>query len=67
MTPSEHFMRHVAECEFMSEIALDKDSKTAWIGMAERWRRCAELARQQDETTHDRHARRRKPDRSSSH
>ena len=46
MTPSEHFMRHAAECRSMAEIAIDADSKATWIGMAERWRRCAELAKQ---------------------
>ncbi len=48
MTPSEHFMRHATECRSMADIAMDRESKAAWVGMAERWRRCAELARQQD-------------------
>jgi hypothetical protein len=47
MTPSEHFMRHAAECKFMAQLARDPESKKTWIGMAERWRRCAELAQQQ--------------------
>jgi hypothetical protein len=41
-------MRQAAACKSMAEIAFDRESRAAWIGMAERWRRCAELARQQD-------------------
>jgi hypothetical protein len=47
MTPSEHFLRHAAECKFMAQLARDKQSKATWMGMAERWNRCAELAKQQ--------------------
>jgi hypothetical protein len=47
MTPSEHFMQHAAECKFMAQLARDKESKRVWIGLAERWHRCAELAKQQ--------------------
>ena len=48
MTPSEHFMRHAAECKFMAELARDPESKAVWRAMAERWHRCAELAKQQN-------------------
>ena len=65
MTPSEHFMRHAAECKSMAEIALDAESKAAWKGMAERWRRCAELAKQN--MIDAREARHRKPARTTSH
>ena len=47
MTPSEHFMQHAAECKFMAGLARDPESKKTWIGMAERWHRCAELAKEQ--------------------
>jgi hypothetical protein len=47
MTPSEHFMQHAAECKFMASLARDPESKKTWIGMAERWQRCAELALEQ--------------------
>jgi hypothetical protein len=47
MTPSEHFMRHAADCKFMAQLARDPESKAVWIGMANRWHRCAELAKQQ--------------------
>ena len=66
MTPSEHFMRHEAECKFMAQLARDAESKAIWIGMAERWRRCAELAKQQS-AFHAKQARHRKPVKSWSH
>ena len=47
MSPSEHFSRHEAECKFMADLARDPESKAVWMGMAERWHRCAELAKQQ--------------------
>ena len=46
MTPAEHFARHEAECKFMAQLARDAESKAVWIGMAARWHRCAELAKQ---------------------
>jgi hypothetical protein len=48
MSPSEHFMRHEAECKFMARLARDPESKATWMAMAERWRRCADLANQQN-------------------
>lgn len=48
MSPSEHFTRHEAECKFMAHLARDRESKAIWMAMAERWRRCAELAKQQN-------------------
>lgn len=47
MTPSEHFMRHAAECEFMAKLAREPESKAVWAGLAERWHRCAALAQVQ--------------------
>jgi hypothetical protein len=49
MTPSEHFMRHAAECEVMAKRARDAESKAVWSGMAKRWQRCADLANQQSD------------------
>ena len=66
MTPSDHFLRHAAECKFMAEIALDAESKAAWRGMAERWRRCAELAKEHT-TSRTKEARHRKPPKTWSH
>jgi hypothetical protein len=48
MVPSEEFMRHAAECEYMAKFSRDPESRKVWNRMAERWVRCAELARQQD-------------------
>jgi hypothetical protein len=50
INPAEHFMRHEAECKFMAQLARDAESRAVWIGMAERWHRCAELAKQQSAT-----------------
>jgi hypothetical protein len=66
MTPSEHFMRHAAECKFMADLARDPESKKTWIGMAERWHRCAELAKEHS-AHHAKQARHRKPVKSWSH
>jgi hypothetical protein len=43
--PSEHFLRHAAECESMAKFSHDPRNKAVWHGMAERWMRCAELAK----------------------
>jgi len=48
MVPSEEFMRHAAECKRMAEFSRDPESRAVWRRMAERWVRCAELARHQD-------------------
>ena len=66
MTPAEHFMRHEAECKSMAQLAHDAESRAVWIGMAERWRRCAELAKQQSEMQ-VRPSRHRKPAKTWSH
>ena len=44
MDPSEVFMRHAAECEYMAKRSRDRADKALWSRMAERWIRCAELA-----------------------
>jgi hypothetical protein len=46
MIPSEVFIQHAAECESMAKFSRDPESKQAWRRMAERWVRCAALARQ---------------------
>lgn len=32
----------------MAQLARDKESRATWMGMAERWHRCADLAKQQN-------------------
>jgi hypothetical protein len=66
MTPAEHFLRHAAECKFMANFARDPESKKTWIGMAERWNRCAELAKEQS-ALHAKQPRHRKPVKTWSH
>ena len=41
MSPVEAFLRHAAECKRMA--VSDPPSRFVWIGMAERWLRCAEI------------------------
>ena len=44
---TEDFLRHAAECEYMAKFSRDAHNKAVWRSMAERWVRCAELAKQQ--------------------
>jgi hypothetical protein len=46
---SDDFLRHAAECEYMSKFSRDVQNKVMWRGMADRWVRCAELAKQQSD------------------
>jgi hypothetical protein len=39
------FRRHADDCRAMAQIASDPESRTTWTQMAERWLRCAEIAR----------------------
>jgi len=48
MTSHEEFLRHAAECTSMAKFSRDPHSKAVWSGMAQRWVRCAELAKKQD-------------------
>jgi hypothetical protein len=57
MTPSEHFLRHAAECEHMAQFARDPESKAVWHSMAERWCKCAELSKKNEPVTPRRRAR----------
>ena len=46
MVPSEEFLRHATECAYMAKFSHDPNNKRVWSRMAERWTRCAELARE---------------------
>jgi hypothetical protein len=48
MVPSEVFLLHAAECEYMAEFSSDPVNREVWRRMAARWIRCAEMVRQQD-------------------
>jgi hypothetical protein len=45
MILAEEFLRHAADCERMAKFTHDHQNKSVWSGMAERWVRCAELAK----------------------
>ena len=53
MILAEEFLRHAADCERMAKFTHDRDNKSAWNGMAERWLRCAEWAKKQSSATHN--------------
>ena len=48
MDTSERFLRFAAECELMAKAARDRENKTVWRSIAQRWIRCAELVEQQN-------------------
>jgi hypothetical protein len=50
---SDDFLRHAAECESMAKFSHDAKNKLVWLGMADRWVRCAELAKQQSAAIHN--------------
>jgi hypothetical protein len=50
MSPSEKFLRFAAECESMAKFTHSRENKLVWSRMAERWVRCAELAKGQAAT-----------------
>ena len=54
---SEDFLRHAAECEYMAKFSRDAHNKAEWRSMAERWIRCAELAKQKSAVIHSPKAR----------
>jgi hypothetical protein len=49
MDTSTDFRKYAADCETMSNLANDAESKAVWKGMAERWLLCAKLAEDEDD------------------
>jgi hypothetical protein len=45
MGSSEDFLGHATECRHMAKFAHDPMDRAVWTRLAERWNRCAELAR----------------------
>jgi hypothetical protein len=43
MDPSEKFLRFAAECQLMAKSARNRENKTVWTALAERWMRYARL------------------------
>ena len=52
MDASERFLKFAAECELMAKATRDRENKTVWRGMAQRWIRCAELVERQSLLAH---------------
>jgi hypothetical protein len=48
MDASDRFLGFAAECELMAKGSRDPKNKTVWRGIAERWKRCAELVERQN-------------------
>jgi hypothetical protein len=48
MDVSERFLRFAAECELMAKATRDRENKTVWRVIAQRWIRCAELVERQN-------------------
>jgi hypothetical protein len=48
MDTSERFLRFAAECELMAKVTRDRENKTVWRSIAQRWIRCAELVEKQN-------------------
>jgi hypothetical protein len=47
----EDFLKHAAECQYMANFSRDSENKLTWLRMADRWLRCAELAKQRNPST----------------
>jgi hypothetical protein len=47
MHPLDEFLKHAADCDGMAKFTGDPQSRAVWKRMAERWRKCAERAKQQ--------------------
>ena len=48
MQPKKEFRRYSEECQSMSALSKDPETKALWQGMAERWTLCAKLTEQED-------------------
>jgi hypothetical protein len=44
----EHFQRFAAECEAMARGSRNPKDKEVWMGLAQRWLRCAALVEQEE-------------------
>ena len=49
----EEFREHHYECLRMAKGTRDPEAKAQWQGMADRWRRCAELAQTRQAAAQD--------------
>ena len=44
----EHFHRFAAECEAMADGTRNQKDKEVWMGLAQRWLKCAALMEQEE-------------------
>lgn len=52
MHATDRFLRFAAECQVMAKFTRNPKDKAVWNGLAQRWRRCAELVDQEFPTIH---------------
>jgi hypothetical protein len=52
MDTTDQFLRFAAECEVMAKFTRSAENKAVWIGLAQRWMRCAELMEQEHISHH---------------
>jgi hypothetical protein len=44
----EDCLKQAAECRYMAKFSRDSENKLIWLRMADRWIKCAELAKQRN-------------------
>jgi hypothetical protein len=49
MNASAQFRQYAGDCETMSKVSRDPETKAVWKRMAERWLLCAKYAEHEDE------------------
>jgi len=49
MITPELFLKFAAECESMAKFSPSQENRLVWNGLAQRWLRCAELMKHQDD------------------
>lgn len=53
----EHFQRFAAECQAMANGTRNPKDKEVWMGLAERWMKCAALMEQEESDVRSRRKR----------
>ena len=47
MVTADRMLKFAADCERMAKASRSKENRSVWIGLAQRWVRCAELMNEQ--------------------
>jgi hypothetical protein len=47
MITADEVLKFAADCKRMAKVSRSKENKSVWIGLAQRWVRCAELMNEQ--------------------